>query len=222
MNPSRQIRAEIVDRVAGNPFFAEELVRALVDQGVLVGVRGNYKRITSVAVGVLPSTVRGVISFRIDRLEKEEKLFIEGASVIGREFPVSATADVVGLDASTAQIHVEKLLELEMFYEHASRGVLAFKHPLVQEVAYASLVIDRRRSLHRRAAKALSTHFARFSERACRAHSLSLGRRGRACASCRELHGICELDWHAGPSTSESDLGTRSQNSYDDARGAAC
>jgi adenylate cyclase len=157
-----RIRDEIVDRAAGNPFFAEELVRALVDQGALAGLRGNYKRIADVPIGALPSTVRGVIGFRVDRLGKEEKLFLEGASVVGREFPVDAAASVVGMEMSNARAHVNKLLELEMLYERTDRtiGILAFKHPLVQEVTYASLVIDRRRSLHRRAAAALATHFA--------------------------------------------------------------
>jgi class 3 adenylate cyclase/tetratricopeptide (TPR) repeat protein len=159
---TRPIRAQIIDRAAGNPFFTEELVRALLDQGALAGARGNYKRVNNVAVGALPSTVRGVIGFRIDRLEKEEKLFLEGASVIGREFPVDLATEVVGMEASTARVNAHKLLELEMLYEHTDRtdGVLAFKHPLVQEVAYASLVSDRRRSLHRRAAAALARQFA--------------------------------------------------------------
>ena len=157
-----RMRDEIVDRAAGNPFFAEELVRALVDQGALAGVRGNYKRVPGVPIGALPSTVRGVIGFRVDRLGKEEKLFLEGASVIGREFPVEAAASVVGMELSNARAHVDKLLELEMLYERTDRtiGLLAFKHPLVQEVTYASLVIDRRRSLHCRAAAALATHYA--------------------------------------------------------------
>jgi class 3 adenylate cyclase/tetratricopeptide (TPR) repeat protein len=156
------IREEIVDRAAGNPFFTEELVRALVDQGALAGTRGNHKRTLDFPVGTLPSTVRGVIGFRVDRLGMEEKLFLEGASVIGREFPVDAAASIVGLEASDARTQVNKLLELEMIYERTDRaiGLLAFKHPLVQEVTYASLVIDRRRSLHRRAAAVLATHFA--------------------------------------------------------------
>ena len=156
------IRAQIVDRASGNPFFAEELVRALSDQGALTGVRGNYRRVATGASASLPGTVRGVIGFRIDRLEREEKLFLEGASVIGREFPVEAVAQVVGMEVAVARAHVDKLLGLEMLYEHTDRseGNLAFKHPLVQEVTYASLVADRRHTLHRRAAAALAKHFA--------------------------------------------------------------
>jgi class 3 adenylate cyclase len=159
---SAPIRAQIVDRAGGNPFFAEEMVRALVDQGAMEGIRGNYRRIGGAAVRSLPSTVRGVIGFRIDRLEKQQKLFLEGASVLGREFAVDAAAEVVGLEISAARAQVDRLLELEMLYAHTDRasGNLAFKHPLVQEVTYASLILDRRRSLHRRAAAALTRRFA--------------------------------------------------------------
>jgi adenylate cyclase len=159
---STPVRAQIVDRAGGNPFFAEELVRALSEQGALIGSRGNYRHNAAAKIGSLPSTVRGVIGFRIDRLNKEQKLFLEGAAVIGREFPGKAVAEIIGMEAAAAGNNVDKLVELEMLYEHADRtdGMLAFKHPLVQEVAYASLVIDRRRSLHRRAAKALAAYFS--------------------------------------------------------------
>jgi class 3 adenylate cyclase len=157
-----RVQDQIVDRAAGNPFFAEEIVRALVDQGALVGVRGSYKRIANVPVGALPSTVRGVIGFRVDRLQKEEKLLLEGASVIGRDFPVDAAANIVGMEVLNARAHVKRLLKLEMLYERPDHaiGLLAFKHPLVQEAVYASLVVDRRRALHRGAASALAAHFA--------------------------------------------------------------
>jgi adenylate cyclase len=154
------IRDQIIDRAAGNPFFAEELIGAFTDQGALRGVSGNYRRISGIAVQALPDTVRGVIGFRIDRLGVEEKLFLEAASVIGREFPVAAVADVVGIEVSGARTCASSLLELGMLYEHASGGMIAFKHPLIQEVTYASLVVERRRSLHRRAAAALASQFA--------------------------------------------------------------
>ena len=156
------LRTEIVDRAGGNPFFAEEMVRALSDQGALAGVRGNYRPIAGAALRSLPSTVRGVIGFRVDRLEMEQKLFLEGASVLGREFTIDAAAEVVGLDIAAARTQIDSLLRLEMLYEHTDRasGNLAFKHPLVQEVTYASLVVDRRRSLHRRAAAALTSRFS--------------------------------------------------------------
>lgn len=159
---SAQVRAQIVDRAGGNPFFAEEMVRALANQGVLEGIRGNYRPIGGGTLRALPSTIRGVIGFRIDRLEERQKLFLQAASVLGREFAVDTAAEIVGLDISAARAEADSLLELEMLYAQTDRtsGNLAFKHPLVQEVAYSSLILDRRRFLHRRAAAALTSRFS--------------------------------------------------------------
>lgn len=162
-HPSTEaLRAQIVDRAHGNPFFAEEIVRALADRRVLVGERGNYTTTEPGAASALPNTVRGVISFRIDRLEEAQKRFLEAASVIGREFSASVAAEVGGIDQTTADTQVRDLLGLEMIYGAGQGDSLSFKHPLLQEVAYASLVSERRKFLHRRAAKALSVHFAKM------------------------------------------------------------
>lgn len=173
------ISAQIAIRAGGNPFFAEELVRAHIDQGAIIGARGNYERNSKVTAGLLPDTVRGVISFRVDKLDHQLKLFLESASVIGREFSADVAAGVAEMDTSLAQACIGKLLESEMLYECANGpyGNLAFKHPLVQEVAYASLVSERRRSSHRRVATLLTRHFASaLSEHAATiAHHWELG-----------------------------------------------
>jgi adenylate cyclase len=158
-----ELRSQIAERSDGNPFFAEEITRALLDRKVLVGARGNYSTTQPSAANMLPNTVRGVISFRIDRLEERQKRFLEAASVVGREFPAEVVIEVSGIDRLDARDQIDALLDLEMIF-NAPRGSLehlSFKHPLVQEVAYASLVSERKKSLHRKAAKALSSYFAK-------------------------------------------------------------
>ncbi len=158
-----ELRSQIADRAGGNPFFAEEIMRALLARKALTGDRGNYNAAQPGAATLLPDTVRGVISFRIDRLDELQKKLLEAASVVGREFPLEVAAEIAGMDRSTAQTQIDGLLDLEMIYSAAQGGLerLAFKHPLVQEVAYASLVSERKKSLHRRAAKSLGTYFSR-------------------------------------------------------------
>jgi adenylate cyclase len=157
------LQTKIVDRAHGNPFFAEEIVRALVDRKVLIGEHGKYTTTQANPAGALPNTIRGVISFRLDRLEEAQKRYLEAACVIGREFPAGIAAEVGGMDQTTTEPQIQGLLSMEMVYRVSQAGSdnLAFKHPLVQEVAYASLVSERRKSLHRRAAKALSAYFAK-------------------------------------------------------------
>nr|WP_249151073.1 adenylate/guanylate cyclase domain-containing protein [Bradyrhizobium sp. JYMT SZCCT0180] len=158
-----ELRTQIAERSAGNPFFAEEITRALLDRKALTGARGNYSTTEPNAANMLPNTVRGLISFRIDRLDDQQKRFVEAASVVGREFSAEVATEISGIDRSDAQTQIDALLALEMIYSAPQGGLeqLAFKHPLVQEVAYASLVSERRKLLHRRAAKALSSHFSK-------------------------------------------------------------
>ena len=154
--------------------FAEEMVRALSDQGALTGARGNCRRVEGSTVRALPSAVRGVIGFRIDRLDKRE-LFLEGARCSGANSPSMRRQRLSGWIFRRRARRSTACLDWRCSASRptVSGGDLAFKHPLVQEVTYASLVVDRRRALHRRAAAALARQYARLAQRA----------RGNDCAS---------------------------------------
>lgn len=156
------LRRRVIERAAGNPFFAEELVRALVERGALTGGTGGYRPANPAAADVLlPETVQSLLGARIDRLEEDDKFLLQAAAVVGREFPLPVAAAIAEQSEEQSRESIQRLLATEMLYERpdVQRDEFAFRHPLVQEAAYVSLLSDRRRELHRRAATALATHF---------------------------------------------------------------
>jgi class 3 adenylate cyclase/tetratricopeptide (TPR) repeat protein len=159
----------IQERTAGNPFFIEEVVRALAESGNLEGKRGDYRLVRPVDDAAVPPTVNTILAARIDRLSEREKSLLQSAAVIGREFsePVLARAAALGdgelEPALRALIAAEFLYEQELYPE----AVYAFKHPLTQEVAYHSQLGERRAAVHRRVAEALQElHPDKLDERA--------------------------------------------------------
>ena len=152
----------IVERTEGTPFFMEEMVQALFDEGALV--RNGVVKLTK-ALGELkiPPTVQGILAARIDRLPPDEKELLQTLAVIGREFALSLVRRVVD---GKADDNLERMLgDLQMaefIYEQPAVGdtEYIFKHALTQEVTYNSLLIERRKQLHERAGKALEALFA--------------------------------------------------------------
>src|SRR6266403_1542868 len=159
----------IVARAQGNPFFIEELVNALVERGDFEGEKGAYRLKGGIDTIPLPATVQAVIAARIDRLEGDAKQALEVASVIGREISISVLERVCGLDQSDLSRAVQQLRRSELLYDVPpfEQRLLAFRHPLIQEVAYRSLLQDRRREFHSKVAQAIETLFKdRADERA--------------------------------------------------------
>jgi class 3 adenylate cyclase/tetratricopeptide (TPR) repeat protein len=140
----------LIDRTGGNPFFLEESVRTLVETGVLAGEPGAYRLTQSLTSLQVPATVQALLAARIDRLSPEEKRLLQTAAVIGHEVPLpllQAIADVpeAVLYRSLAQLQgAEFLYETRLFPERE----YTFKHALTHEVAYGSLLQERRRTLH--------------------------------------------------------------------------
>jgi class 3 adenylate cyclase/tetratricopeptide (TPR) repeat protein len=147
----------LIARTEGNPFFLEESVRTLVETGVLVGEPGAYRLTQALPTIQVPATVQAVLAARIDRLPPEEKRLLQTAAVIGTEVPLpllQAVADVpeAALHRGLAHLQAtEFLYETRLFPEPD----YTFKHALTHEVAYNSLLLERRRGLHARLVKAL-------------------------------------------------------------------
>ncbi|HXH13782.1 MAG TPA: AAA family ATPase [Alphaproteobacteria bacterium] len=146
---SPTLKALIRERTAGNPFFLEELLRTLHDQQLIVRQADGYGLNAGVHLD-LPSTVHGILAARIDRLSPTAKQLLQTAAVIGTEIPFALLQALVELpeaDLRGAFAHLqaaEFLYETRLFPEH----VYTFKHALTHEVAYGSLLLERRRTLH--------------------------------------------------------------------------
>jgi tetratricopeptide (TPR) repeat protein len=147
----------LIARTEGNPFFLEESVRTLVETGELVGEPGTYRLAQAIPTVQVPATVQAVLAARIDRLPPEEKRLLQTAAVIGTEVPlplVQAIAEVPDAELHRGLTHLqaaEFLSETRLFPERE----FTFKHALTHEVAYSSLLLERRRVLHARIVEAL-------------------------------------------------------------------
>ncbi len=146
-----EIAAVIVDRSRGNPFFAEEMVRELVQRGALQGESGDYMCDADVAELDVPVTVQAAIESRIDRLSVSAKRALTAASVVGNRFGADLLA-ALGVDADFEELLEAELVEQVRFTPVAE---YAFRHPLVRAVAYESQLRSDRAESHRRLAAAI-------------------------------------------------------------------
>lgn len=157
-----EIAHRVVDRSGGNPFFAEELVRSLADQGIIDGEIGNYRMLGfNFGDALLPATVEAVISARIDCLRDTEKAVLQIAAIIGKEFPLRILRDVAGpyaaqIDKTLADLCGAELIQAQSTIDEHQ---FAFRHPLIQEVAYASQLKSRRGLLHAKVAVAMADYY---------------------------------------------------------------
>src|SRR5262245_1002432 len=147
----------LIQRTEGNPFFLEESVRALVETGALVGEPGAYRMAHALPTMQVPATVQAVLAARIDRLPPEEKRLLQTAAVMGIEVPLPLLQTVVELPEEALRLSLTHLQNAEFLYEANlfPELVYTFKHALPQEVAYGSLLHERRRGLHARIVDAL-------------------------------------------------------------------
>jgi class 3 adenylate cyclase/tetratricopeptide (TPR) repeat protein len=140
----------IADRARGNALFIEELVRQLEESGNLAGERGAYLLQRTPDMRMIPDTVQAIIGARIDSRPELEKSTLQGAAVIGREFTDELLACLTGKSSAELRPVLRDLSSAGLIYEDSdSQGVWAFKHPMMQEVAYRSMLSERRRALHR-------------------------------------------------------------------------
>jgi class 3 adenylate cyclase/tetratricopeptide (TPR) repeat protein len=159
----------IIERGQGNPFFLEELINALIERGDFEGEKGAYRLKGGIDSIPLPSTVQAVVAARIDRLEEHAKKVLEIASVVGREISISILDAIAGLAPAELSEAAQHLRQAELLYDVPpfEARLLAFRHPLIQEVAYRSLLHEPRRELHAKVAQAMESLFEdRAEERA--------------------------------------------------------
>jgi adenylate cyclase len=141
----------IAKRAAGNPFFAEEIVRDLSERDVLLGGRGCYLCTDPVADVSVPSTLQAAIAARIDRLEPAAKRTLNAAAVIGTRFSPQMLG-ALEIDPALDSLIRAELVDQIAF---APKAEYAFRHPLVRTVAYESQLRSDRAHLHRRLADSI-------------------------------------------------------------------
>jgi predicted ATPase len=147
----------LIARTEGNPFFLEESVRTLVETGVLVGAPGAYRLAQALPTIQVPATVQAVLAARLDRLPPEEKRLLQTAAVVGTEVPLPLLQAIAELPETVLHRGLAHLQAAEFLYETRlfPEQEYTFKHALTHEVAYNSLLLERRRVLHGRIVEAL-------------------------------------------------------------------
>jgi class 3 adenylate cyclase/tetratricopeptide (TPR) repeat protein len=152
----------IIEKTEGNPFFMEETVEVLLDDGALVR-NGSIKLVKPMAELKIPPTVQAILAARIDRLPPDEKDLLQTLAVIGRDFAFGLVMSVVAKSDDELNRMLGDLQLAEFIYEQPAAGDVEyiFKHALTQEVAYNSLLMERRKRLHERIGAALEESFAR-------------------------------------------------------------
>jgi predicted ATPase len=144
-----------LQRTEAAPFFMEEVVQTLAEEGTLVGERGHYRLDTVPTELHISPTVQGVLAARIDRLTAKEKALLQQLSVIGRQFPVSLVKHVVSQSETELHRVLSSLQAKEFLYEQSAFPDVEylFKHALTQDVAYGTVLQEQRKALHERPAK---------------------------------------------------------------------
>jgi class 3 adenylate cyclase/tetratricopeptide (TPR) repeat protein len=151
------LRRLLIERTEGNPFFLEESVRSLVEDGTLVGERGTYRLPGSLAAIRVPPTVQAVLAARIDRLSAGEKRLLQSAAVVGNHVPFTLLRAVADLPDDELRHGLARLQAADFLYERSLFPDLeyTFKHALTHDVAYGALLHERRRALHARIVDAI-------------------------------------------------------------------
>jgi len=155
-----ELKSLITERTEGNPFFMEEMVQTLFDQGVLVR-NGAVKVSRSLSQIQIPTTVQGILAARIDRLPAADKELLQTLAVIGEEFPLSVIKQVAQQSSDELERILSDLQLGEFIYEQPAFPEVeyTFKHALTHDVAYNSVLNERRKQLHERAAQAIEALF---------------------------------------------------------------
>ena len=146
---SEELSKLIMNRAGGNPLFLEELTYALLESGYIKRGEKGYELSGKVGEIQVPDTIQGIIAARLDRLEENLRRTVQVASVIGKRFALSLLEAVVGAKEEV-KAHLLELQNLEFIYETIlfPEREYEFKHALVQEVAYNSLLLKRRKEVH--------------------------------------------------------------------------
>ena len=150
----------IIQRTEGTPFFIEETIQALFEDGTLIR-NGQVKVTRSLSQLSIPATVNAMLASRIDRLSPDEKQLLQTLAVIGTEFSLKLASSVVDQSEEHLIPMLDQLQQREFIFERLVGGDIeySFKHALTHDVAYNSILSDRRKALHARIAETIETRW---------------------------------------------------------------
>ncbi|MFH0824706.1 MAG: AAA family ATPase [Pseudomonadota bacterium] len=154
------LKASIIDRSGGNPFFLEEVVRSLIDDGAVERKNGDFQVTEKIEEVVIPPTINDVLVARIDRLEERTRDLVKIASVIGRSFFDRVVKDVAD-SIEDVDYRLAHLMDVQIIRARMRSDELEyrFKHALAQEAAYESILLQQRKRLHLRVAESMERVF---------------------------------------------------------------
>ena len=155
------LKPVLIARTGGNPLFLEESVRTLVETHALTGERGAHRLARPLDTIDVPATVQAILASRIDRLDPRDKQLLQTASVIGKDVPLALLLAIAELGEEDLRRGLARLQAAEFLYETSLFPDLeyTFKHALTHEVAYGSLLGDRRRASHARIVEAIEAAY---------------------------------------------------------------
>jgi class 3 adenylate cyclase/tetratricopeptide (TPR) repeat protein len=156
-----ELRTALMEKAEGVPLFIEEVTKTLLDLGVLRPENGGYRMVKTFQEVGVPETIQGIIMARLDRLGEEGKRTVQLASVIGRQFLRRLLERIAGLTEDLEGL-LRELKQLEIIYEQGllPEPAYVFKHAVIQDVAYQSLLRERRKELHRAVGRAIEELYA--------------------------------------------------------------
>jgi hypothetical protein len=153
--------AQIVNRAGGNPYFIEEIVRSMIDEGALVVENGMFKATAKIASIIIPNTIHDVLMSRIDQLEETTRDVIMISAIVGRTFQDRIIRDVAeGVDDIDSRLSLLKEMQIISEYQRTGEIEYRFKHGLAQEAVYFSMLPQKRRKLHLMVAKSIEKNFS--------------------------------------------------------------
>jgi class 3 adenylate cyclase/tetratricopeptide (TPR) repeat protein len=158
--PRHAVIEKVTQRAGGNPFFIEEVVRSLIDEGAIILKNGTFQVTEKIDRVVIPNSISGVLMARVDRLDEETRNLVKVASVIGRTFffkVLSEAADPI----EDIDSRLSYLKEIQLFRERSRMDEVEylFKHALTQETAYESILPRKRMEMHLKVAASIEKVF---------------------------------------------------------------
>ncbi len=137
---------QVTEKAEGNPLFAEETIAFLTERGILRTVAGKLDFDVSAVAAALPTSIQGILTARVDRLESKDRALLQAASVIGRQFDPLLLAGAVG--ETNIDDRLAAMQALDLVFRQVDSGDYAFKHALVRAALYQSLLTEPRTTLH--------------------------------------------------------------------------